>query len=186
MPSTSGYRSLNAASEDPRLRDAVNQPLQLVGGVLWDALDEDSDIFRSMQDLSAEGAAAFNERYPDVEGIPYYSIAGRSDLNLAFRMCRPDGDAPPFISRWAAERDPIDPLFAVAEALFDGGFGDPEPNDGVVRVSSARWGRFLGCIPADHLDQVGQLFGDEPGGFNRWDHLDFYAEYVAWLRAQDL
>ena len=39
----------------------------------------------------------------------------------------------------------------------------PEPNDGLVTVTSATWGTFLGCIPADHLDEVGQLLGDAPG-----------------------
>ena len=29
------------------------------------------------------------------------------------------------------------------------------PNDGLVTVESARWGTFMGSIPADHLDQVG-------------------------------
>lgn len=32
-------------------------------------------------------------------------------------------------------------------------------NDGLVTVDSARWGRFMGCLPADHLQEVGHLLG---------------------------
>lgn len=176
---------VDAATANPSLRRPLNDLLRLIGGVLWSEIDEDSDIFQSFESLSASGAAEFNERHPDQPGVAYYSLTGRSDYHLGADLCDPQGGpSPAFIARWADERDPIDPLFAVAEAMFDGGFGDPEPNDGLVRVSSARWGRFLGCIPADHLDQVGQLFGDEPGTFNEWDHLEFYGELVDWLRLQ--
>ena len=85
---------------------------------------------------------------------------------------------------WNTTVDPIDPLLAFSESLYDGTIFNPEPNDGLVRVSSSRHGRFLGCIPADHLDQVGHLLGDEPGLFNRWDHRDFYEDLVAWLRSE--
>jgi triacylglycerol lipase len=51
-------------------------------------------------------------------------------------------------------------------------------------VRDARWGRFLGCVPADHFDEIGQLFGDGPGWGNDFDHLLFYAELIEWLRAQ--
>jgi hypothetical protein len=26
-----------------------------------------------------------------------------------------------------------------------------------VTVQSARWGTFIGCVPADHFDEVGQI-----------------------------
>jgi triacylglycerol lipase len=60
------------------------------------------------------------------------------------------------------------------------------PNDGLVRVADAQHGEFLGCIPADHLDEIGQLLGDDPGFANDFDHLVFYRELVAWLRAGGL
>src|SRR5206468_3173728 len=31
------------------------------------------------------------------------------------------------------------------------------PNDGLVQVASAKWGHFRGCVPADHIDEVGAL-----------------------------
>ena len=60
------------------------------------------------------------------------------------------------------------------------------PNDGLVRVADARWGTFLGCVPADHLDQIGHLFGGPPGLGNGWRWLDFYADLVRFVRAQGL
>ena len=57
------------------------------------------------------------------------------------------------------------------------------PNDGMVRVESAKWGTFHGCIPADHLDEVGyEKEGPDPRtGF---DHLAFYRDVAAGLRAR--
>jgi triacylglycerol esterase/lipase EstA (alpha/beta hydrolase family) len=51
-------------------------------------------------------------------------------------------------------------------------------NDGIVPVSSAPWGDYRGEVPADHFDEVGQLFGVTNENF---DHLAFYLE-----RARDL
>ena len=46
----------------------------------------------------------------------------------------------------------------------------PRPvHDGVVTVTSARHGTFLGCVPADHMDEVNQLVGDSPGLGNDFD-----------------
>lgn len=172
-----------AATDNPFLRGPVNELLRLVGGVLWDEVDEGSDLFAALEQLSAEGTAAFNEAYPDSEEVAYFSIAGRSGLVLARELCTPDREVS-WIAQWDDERDPVDPLLAVSESLFDGTFGSPEPNDGLVRVSSSRHGTFLGCIPADHLDEVGQLFGDRPGTFNAFDHEVLYAELVSFLRGE--
>jgi triacylglycerol lipase len=55
-----------------------------------------------------------------------------------------------------------------------------------VRVADAKWGKFLGCVPADHLDEIGHLFGDSPGVGNGWKHRELYASLIAYLRAQGL
>ncbi len=69
---------------------------------------------------------------------------------------------------------------------LDGGLGQPDANDGLVRVKDARWGTFLGCVPADHLDEVGQLFGDSAGIGNQFAHKELYVELAKYLRAQGL
>ena len=61
----------------------------------------------------------------------------------------------------------------------------PKPvHDGLVPVASARHGTFLGCIPADHMDEVNQLAGDSPGPGNPFDAVQFYRDLAAWLVAQ--
>ena len=171
------------AAENEAARQWLDDLVRLVGAPLWDAAGEETSFFRALEQLSQEGAAAFGAAHPDAPGVDYFSLAGRSDRNLATLQCRTD-DAPDFVTRYAFDLDPIDPLLSVSEAFIDGGFGDPEPNDGLVRVSSARWGTFLGCVPADHFDEMGQILGDSPGFGNRWSHLDFYRDLTGWIRAR--
>jgi triacylglycerol lipase len=70
-------------------------------------------------------------------------------------------------------RDLMDPLLAGGAALVAHGT-ELRPNDGVSTVESARWGRFRGCIPADHLDQVGQINDEGPDRRTGFDYLRFY------------
>ena len=56
--------------------------------------------------------------------------------------------------------------------------GLDRPNDGLVPVDSAIWGEFLGCIPADHFDQIGQILG-----LSDFDHQRFYRQHVNLLKA---
>ena len=58
------------------------------------------------------------------------------------------------------------------------------PHDGLVSVPSARWGRFLGCIPADHADEICQVAADSPGLGNGFDCHRFYLELAQFLRAR--
>lgn len=161
----------------------VDVLVQLFGGPLWGAIDNSTSLIASMEQFSTDGIAVFNEEYTDQPGVAYASIAGRSDNELAAAECATD-DAPPFISNWDGVVDPIDPLFAAAEAIVDGGFGSSIPNDGLVRVEDSKWGTFLGCIPADHIDEIGHLFGDGSGGNNAFDHQTFYRNLVGYLRAR--
>jgi triacylglycerol lipase len=117
----------------------------------------------------------------DEPGVFYASIAGRTDLNYGTTVCNPSVKLP-FMTDWQGKLDAVDPLLSLFEALLDGGFGDPYPNDGLVRVSDSKRGEFWGCIPADHLDEVGQLVGDSPGLGNNWKHQEFYAAIIAELR----
>ncbi|MEM6786129.1 MAG: alpha/beta fold hydrolase [Myxococcota bacterium] len=169
-------------TQNPALGDALDWIAQTFGAGLYDAIDGDTSISAALGQFSTPAIADFDARYPDDPSVFYASIAGRSDWSLGGPACNVSG-APPFISAWIGERDPIDPLFSFTEALTDGGFGDPYPNDGLVRVVDARHGLFLGCLPADHTDMIGHLFGDGPGGGNDWDYAQFYLDLVAWLRA---
>ncbi|MEM6993336.1 MAG: hypothetical protein AAF721_22680, partial [Myxococcota bacterium] len=66
------------------------------------------------------------------------------------------------------ERDKMDALLVGGAAFVAHGL-KATPNDGVSTVQSAIFGEFMGCYPADHLDQVGQIKDegtDEDTGFN--------------------
>lgn len=157
---------------------------RILGAPLWDAAGEETSVIAALRQLSTPGMAAFNVRYPNRPEVAYYSIAGRTDRHPGGEPCE-SPEEPPFIARYRRTLDPVDPLLDIPEQIVDGGAEDA-PNDGLVRAYDARWGRFLGCVPADHLDQVGHLLGDSPGLGNDFDHRRFFVELVAWLRAQGL
>lgn len=166
--------------DDPFVDDVLGFLLDVVGAPVWDQLGNETDVAVALQTFSTPGIAEFNANYPDQPTVYYGSITGRSDRHLGGTAC--SVAMPPFVEQWVDVLDPIDPLLSIPEMVLDGGLTDPYPNDGMVRASDARWGQFLGCIPADHLDEVGQLWGDSPGAGNDWDHRQFYADLVAYLR----
>jgi triacylglycerol lipase len=181
-----GGSPLGQASID-LLENPFGKPLvaaleALLGPVVYDAFGPETDLFASLHAFTPEGVSAFDARYPDSPEVDYYSIAGRSVLASSdIPECEAD-DAPDFITRWDGERDP-NLILAATALLFRG------PNDGVIPTASAHHGEFLGCIPADHLDEVGQLFGAKPGcslvyGCNAFDYRAFYVDLAAWVRAE--
>ena len=63
--------------------------------------------------------------------------------------------------------------------------GLKEPNDGVVTTRSMVWGDFLGCIAADHFDQVGQIADVGEHWVSGFEHLNFYYRLVTFIREQE-
>jgi triacylglycerol lipase len=143
----------------------------------------DADIVACLGALSPASMTAFNGSYPNVEGVAYYSLGGRSGLSLARTDCAAPR-APAFVSKYDGVRDPIEPLLLITSQFLNQSLLRPVPNDGVVQVRKTRWGTWLGCIPADHFDQVGQILGDSPGLGNSFNHLTFYRELADWLVQQ--
>jgi triacylglycerol lipase len=58
-----------------------------------------------------------------------------------------------------------------------------EGTDGFVAVAHAKWGRFNGCIPADHVDELGKLDNQSMNPRTGFDHLRFYKSVVRDLAA---
>lgn len=168
-----------------RVQALVDELVEIVGGPLWGDIDEDTSIAASLQQMSSPGMAAFNAEYPNAPGVLYFSIAGRSDRHLGTQECQ-SPDTPEFLAAYATGRDPIDPLMMVSESMVQGSSNYPIANDGLVNVPKAKWGTFLGCIPADHFDEIGHLFGDGPGDANPYEHRGFYLELVGFLRDRGL
>ena len=175
--------ALVGITDYPRLADLLDAFVRLIGAPIYSALGADTSVTAALRQLSSVGMDEFNAMYPPDPDMPYFSIAGRSDNHPGGPECAAT-DSPAFITRWRRDLDPIDPLFILPEAINDGEIGPGHPNDGMVRVIDAHFGRFLGCIPADHMDEVGHLFGDSPGLGNDFDYLQFWSDLIAWLRAQ--
>jgi triacylglycerol lipase len=162
--------------------DVINALLRALWGGIARA-PGDAQVQASLRQLSRDGMAGFNPKNPDDRRVKYYSVAGRSSGRVAAAECA--GGV------WgnSSRIDLLDPLLAVAIpafALTSPSPLSPVPNDGLVTVASSRWGTFLGCVPADHLDQVGQighLFPDLVSGF---DHRELYRRLAQTLHRDGL
>jgi triacylglycerol lipase len=168
---------------DSRLRDLLDDLIETIGEPLYDEVGNETSVTLSLKQFSGPGIAEFNDRYIDAPGVFYASFAGRTDHASSGRDCLTLEGAP-FVKPFEGDLDPVNPLLSLTETILDGGFGDPIPNDGLVRAKDARWGHFWGCIPADHFDEVGQIFGENPGSGNHWRYMDFYRAVVARLRQE--
>jgi triacylglycerol lipase len=170
--------------EDPNYLGVLESLLATVGRSVWDQWGEETSLATALRSFTTGALVEFNAVYTDQPSVYYASFAGRSDRHAGGPLCT--GALPDFVAEWADTLDPVDAALAVPEMVLDGGLGAGYPNDGLVTVESARWGRFLGCLPADHIDEVGQVLGDSPGLGNDWDHRQFYADVVALLRERGL
>ena len=95
--------------------------------------------------------------------------------------------AAPFMTTWNGQRDPIKiELAPVAAILGLAELPNTPTQDGLVTVASATWGQFLGCIPADHFDEVCQLAGQGAGLGNGFDCLLFWRDLEQFLASQNL
>jgi len=167
-------------ASDPNATAIIDALAKLLGGPLYDQIGNDTSLTKALHLFSKPGIGAFNTKYTDSPGVFYASIAGRTSYKALDGDCKSSATLP-FISAWDKELDPLDPLFSVIQPVIKGGLGYDYAHDGLVRAKDAHWGEFWGCVPADHLDQVGQLFGDSPGLGNDWKYLPFYADLVAYI-----
>jgi triacylglycerol lipase len=154
-----------------------------LGRPFWGDVAKDPNLKACLDFLSTDSVKDFNAKFPDQPGVSYYSIAGRSLLRKGESVCFAP-KKPAFVSRWEKDIDPVNVLFALIGVYLEGNPFDPDVNDGLIHVESAKHGIWLGCIPADHPDEIGQFFGASPGLGNSFDHLAFYRELAAWLVSQ--
>ena len=176
--------------------DLANDLVTIAGDTFSPSrLMSDAALRDSLKALSVDQAPAFNAEITDADGILYQSWAGFS---------RPLGSAP-------AEHDA---LLATQCQLDDGSSGLPPawkhdfmalalipfgktvekdttdgpvlPNDGFVTVASAKYGHFRGCIPADHMEQLGQKNLPDVNVRNGFDVAWFYTDIAGDLAAQGL
>lgn len=166
---------------DPNAASVIDNLVNLVGAPLYDQIGNKTAVSKPLQLFSQPGIQAFNAAYPDAPGVFYASIAGRSALAFGGQDCAPNVSLP-FIKSADTEKDPLDGLFWATELVIQGDIAKPYVNDGLVRAVDAKHGQFWGCVPGDHLDEVGQIAGDGPGLGNNWDYKPFYRDLIKYLR----
>lgn len=160
---------------------AVDAIVKFLGGPLWDEAGEETSLAKAVKQFSSLATADFNAKYTDAPGVPYFSVAGRTGVKGGGVCDTPD--APAWMNEWRNVTDPVNPLLSAAW-LINGG-KDPM-SDGFVSVETSIWGTFIGCVPADHLEEIGQILGVGPGIGNHWDHRQFYGDLLKYLRDRGL
>lgn len=128
------------------------------------------DVRAQFSQLTTEHMAAFNREFPDLPGVTYRSWAGRSVPNR-LRQDRGEAVCADAVYPNPEGRDVVDPLFALFWPQVQEAEG---PNDGLVSVRSAKWGTFQGCVPADHIDEVGLIGDPDRNAFSGFEYLPLY------------
>lgn len=156
--------------------DAVDAFFRLVGRRISDAADSEN-VRGALIDLSEANADAFDAAHPDDPRVHYQSWAGVSSV-LGLARYRDSAEVVEacegrlFIHEGTFDRMRPE-YWATAPAVAH--FTERRPTDGLVSVESSRHGEFLGCIPADHSEEVGQYVGDDgPNRNTGFDHRRFY------------
>ncbi|WP_455795616.1 esterase/lipase family protein [Clostridium butyricum] len=119
--------------------------------------DKDPDFLAGVADLTLEKCSQFNIKVKDVEGVLYQSVTSK-------------------MKNMFSSGFPLNIGYILAK-IFDG------ENDGLVEVSSAKWGNFLGTLTAgkkgiSHGDMVDLTRQDIRG----YDVCEFYVDLVRKLK----
>jgi triacylglycerol lipase len=169
---------------NPQADAVVDAIVNLAARPLWSEADAKTSITKALRQFSSESMREFNAQFPDAPGVAYFSYAGRSALRYARDECETgNGRRPDFVREFDDTLDPLTSMLSVTGLVISPNPFSPKPHDGLVPVTSAKWGTFLGCVPADHLDEIGQIGGLPPGLGNDWRHKPFYVKAVRLLRA---
>jgi triacylglycerol lipase len=145
-------------------------------------LADNSDLVAALSSISEQTTAtSFNPEVQDDPRVTYVSWAGVSAV-LGIPNPKDYDACEGKIQTRLGIRDGMDATLVPAAAFVAHGT-ELRPNDGMVTVESAKWGTFMGCIPADHLGEVGQ---PKQGRhlLTGFDHLEFYRKVASSLDDQ--
>ncbi len=187
-----GLSLIGAFKEHPRLEAIAVADLDRLAGLVGrtftkEELVSDAHIEEALHDLSEGNAEDFAASHPANPDVQYFTWAGVSENpNVLLHPFHPEritkampsdcgGAAFSFESR-AFSTD----LILNAAHDVTGHFFSGLPNDGMATVASARalpGAKFMGCIPADHLAEVGHTTAAKRA-WTGFDHKAFF-RYVA-------
>ena len=125
---------------------------------------QDPDLAWALRDISVAAAPAFNEANLDDERVYYQSWAGVSNV---VGISRRDDDEACEATYWRDQQ-----VTDVMDALLT-------PFALIASEGGLPHGNFRGCIRADHLDEIGQIFDFSPNDRTGFFHLDFYEDVAA-------
>jgi triacylglycerol lipase len=154
---------------------------KMMGKPFFGEIVDGSDTHAALVQLSTKGVADFNAKVVDQPDVAYYSVSGRTGYVSADARCAKALN-PPFIAKWSHLDDTPEAMFLLTGLALRGPLTAPEPHDGIVQLKKTPWGKWLGCIPADHYDEIGQPM-DKPAA-GSFDHIQFYRDLATYLRAQ--
>ncbi len=175
---------------DKSVSEAALNALAMAFGVAVTSKDlaNDADLRAGAEALTAANAAVFNAANPDDPRVFYASWAGVSRAVGGPRTAAEQRDIRVVCSDLyqgnIAIADTIVPQLLPGAAIIHARDGSPQ--DGLVTVPSAKHGTFLGCISADHFQEVGQPALGGPDIITGFDHLAFYKRIARDLEARGL
>lgn len=194
-----GTRVAEAALEALRSGTATELLRSFIGESVVATVPDDAALVRTLEGLTLDALHRFNQTVVDAPDLPYFSYAGVSHLGARVtttaeeriaKFCV-DAQGAPLYLRLPDTKDETHPFLSVtmpfaAESRSADGATVYSPADGMVSVASATWGEFLGCIPADHYDVIGQ-----PGHTTRdprtgFDPRTFWRAHLTTLAARGL
>lgn len=164
----------------PGVADGVINAFATLLGVAYNEARSRADLRGALQGMSTQAMARFNEENRDDPRVRYYSWAGRSNRRDGASVCAGE------VANEPSRVDNTTVFLAGIALLLEGTNPRENVNDGMVTVQSAKWGRFMGCVPADHFDEVGQVAHTGPVRESGFDHLAFYRQIVATLERDGL
>jgi triacylglycerol esterase/lipase EstA (alpha/beta hydrolase family) len=156
-------------------------------------LATNSDVTAALQTLSEANAPAFLASHPAVPGVSYFAWAGVSvNPNFLLHPIHPEQIAGAFPSECeglvfangtgSGAHEAATSLVLIPANEISGHLSG-EPNDGMALVTSAKalpGSTFMGCIPADHLGEVGHASASTTN-WTGFDHLLLYRTIAAGL-----
>ena len=141
-------------------------------------LADGSDVKAALSSISEQTTIGFNADVKDDARVTYLSWAGVSNI-IGIPNPKDNEACEGRLQTRLGIRDGMDPTLVLASPFVAHGL-ELRPNDGMVTVESAKWGKFMGCIPADHLDEVGQpKDGRHP--LTGFSHIEFYRKLASSL-----
>lgn len=192
-----GLSMIGAFKEHPTLEAIAVSDLDKLAGLIGrtftkEELVSDPHVEAALHDLSEANADAFAASHPADPDVAYFAWAGVSE--------NPNVVLHPFHPERITKAMPVDcgsATFAFQNRAFStdvildaahdvtGHFFSGEPNDGMATVASAKGlpgARFMGCVPADHLAEVGHTTAAKRA-WTGFDHKTFYRFVAGGLAA---